>query len=535
MQLTDFHPAQGTFLPGQRVSLVAAVDSPFSETVGFRLLIRRLGEEVELIEGSQDLLAGSQTLHFEWTPPLEPAGYSAALELDSRQAEMISSASTSFDILERWTDFPRYGFLSDFGPGRSDPDAVMNSLLRFHINGLQFYDWQYRHDQLLAPTQEYIDPLGRPLSLKTIHALVDSAHRHGIAALPYLAVYAASAAFGAEHRDWSLYDESGKPMLFGENFLSLMDPSSGKPWSTHLLGECRRALEAAPFDGLHIDQYGEPKRAWNMESQPVDLPEAFVDFIQAAGEQHPGKAVVFNCVGNWPIDRVALSPVAFPYIEVWPPEVQYRQLARIVLEAVRLSGGKPVVIALYLPAERPGNILLADALILACGGTRIELGEQSRLLADPYFPRHQPISEGLLNKLRSTYDYAVRNGEWLMPYALTGSRREEWAQGVSEPGFIELPASIWAVARRVAQGITVQFVNFSGLDENLRWDEEHPAPAACREIPVRVQLKARPERVSWDSPEESCAARSLPFTYENGELRLTIPSLHYTGLIHIHG
>jgi dextranase len=298
-----------------------------------------------------------------------------------------------------------------------------------------------------------------------------------MAALPYLAVYAASAPFWAEHPRWALYDEQAKPIPFGEDFLGLMDPSAGRLWSAHLLDECWRALEGIPFDGLHIDQYGEPRRVWNADHEQVDLPRAFVDFIRAARAGSPDKAVLFNCVGNWPIEAVAPSPVDFPYIEVWPPDVEYHHLARIVRDAVRLSGGKPAVIALYLPAGRPENVLLADAVILASGGTRIELGERSRLLADPYFPRHQHIPEGLLARLRITYDDAVRNGEWLMPYALSGPEREEWAEGISDPGFIELPASVWTVARRTAGGITIQLVNFSGLPEGLRWDKEHSSSA----------------------------------------------------------
>ncbi len=73
--------------------------------------------------------------------------------------------------------------------------------------------------------------------------------------------------------------------------------------------------------------------------------------------------------------------------------------------------------ALYLPADRPTNIRLADALIFSCGGSRIELGEGERLLADPYFPKHQPLTPELRTTLRRYYDFAVRYGEWLGPAA----------------------------------------------------------------------------------------------------------------------
>src|SRR4030095_13714023 len=108
-----------------------------------------------------------------------------------------------------------YGFLADFSASRLDPDMVLKKLTRFHVNGLQFYDWQYRHDQLLSRTETYIDPLGREMSLASVRALVHAAHRHGMAAMPYLAIYAASAEFWRSHPDWALYDQVESPIAFG--------------------------------------------------------------------------------------------------------------------------------------------------------------------------------------------------------------------------------------------------------------------------------------------------------------------------------
>ena len=223
-------------------------------------------------------------------------------------------------------------------------------------------------------------------------------------------------------------------------------------------------MDAISFDGLHIDQYGDPKQAWNAQGSPVDLPQAFIDFIQAASDQHPDQTILFNAVGNWPIEALMDSAVDFLYIEVWPPDVEYRHLAEIVLDAVRLSRGKAVVIALYLPASRPANNLLADAVTLACGGTRIELGEDARLLSDPYFPKHEEISPALFSELRKLSDYMVRNGEWLRPYNLFPAEQEEWAQAELSPEFISTNASIWTVVRTFPKSFVIQLVNFTNLE-----------------------------------------------------------------------
>jgi dextranase len=239
-------------------------------------------------------------------------------------------------------------------------------------------------------------------------------------------------------------------------------------------------------------------------------------------------------VGNWPIEALAGSEVAFLYIEIWPPNVEYVHLAEIVLNAVRLSHGKAVVIALYLPADRPANNLLADAVILACGGTRIELGENGRLLSDPYFPKHEEISPRLAAELRRLSDFAVRNGEYLMPYNLSPDEKEVWSYAELNPGFISTDPALWTLARKYPGQMVVHLVNFSGLDPQQRWDEAHEFPVPCQNVKVKAQLTRRPSKILWDIPEKSDGPQELYFEYEHGTLTFQVPQINITGLVAIH-
>jgi dextranase len=534
MRILDFYPSQGSFSPDETVTFLIQLETSVPQDITLRIFIQHLTDQPIVIEQTLQFVPGEQTVQMYWMPPAKPAGYSARLEILPANDVHTLNAKTAFDVLSSWTDFPRYGFLTDFSASPVEPEAVLKKLTRFHINGLQFYDWQYRHDQLLAPTEEYIDPLGREMSLASVRKLVDVTHQFGMAAMPYLAIYAASADFWRAHPDWALYDEAGSPIPFGENFLGLMDPSAGSPWSGHLLAEAARTLESIPFDGLHIDQYGEPKQAWDVHYHSVDLPRAFVDFTQSASDQHPDKTILFNAVGNWPIEALAESAVDFMYIEVWPPEVEYRHLAEIVLNAVRLSRGKAVVIALYLPASHPANNILADAVILACGGTRIELGENARLLSDPYFPKHEEISSDLYSELRNFSDFMVRNGEWLRPYILTANEKELWAEGELNPEFIYIDDSIWTIVRSYPNSIVIQLVNFSGLDPHQRWDEAHDAPTLCRNVSVNIQMSQQPTQIFWDCPERIGGFQALTFEYSNGTLMFRIPQINFIGLVAIY-
>lgn len=533
MQIKEFLPIQGCFTPGEKVVFKVEIESEQDVIAVLAISIRHLDEVPNRIVRPLRL-GGWESLQVEWQPPFEPAGYGATAELFDEAGKMISQVDTSFDVLDKWSDFPRYGFLTDFSAERPDPEATIMALNRFHINGLQFYDWQFRHDKLLAPATDYTDPLGRHMSLAAIQNLVVAAGNHGMAAMPYLAVYAASAKFWREHLEAALYDRSGQPIPFGEDFLGLMNPEEGSAWRGHLLEECAKALKAISFAGLHIDQYGEPKEVWDAAGQQVNLPAAFSGFIRAARAQHPEKTILFNAVGNWPIKDLAASPLDFMYIEIWPPDVHYHDVAKIVLEAVSLSGGKPVVIALYLPADRPENVMQANAIIAACGGTRIELGENNRLLTDPYFPKHQAISPELENDLSHYYDYLVEYGEWMQSYSIRTDERQIWAQARFKPEEIIIDQAIWAVARQYPNGLAVNLVNFNGLEPEQTWDKPHASPSDCREVTVRIKAGKRPEKILWAYPEQTEGPETLNFDYENEHITFRLPSLKLLGVIFIH-
>ena len=192
------------------------------------------------------------------------------------------------------------------------------------------------------------------------------------------------------------------------------------------------------------------------------------------------------------------------------------------------------MISLYLPASSPANNLLADAVIIACGGTRIELGEEARLLSDPYFPRHEEISPELDSALRQLSDFAIRNGEWLRPYTLSMSEKEIWAEGELNSGLIATNDSILTVARRYPKSLIVQLVNFNGLDWHPHWDETHPFPTPCWKVSIRIQMSQRPSQIFWDCPEKTDSPQALDFEYSNGKLTFQVPQINFIGLVTIH-
>lgn len=489
MKLIDFYPQKGTFKPGESVIFEVELQAENPTQAEIQLTIWHLVDIISSISKTVKLSPGEQRLYISFTPPQEsPKGYGVLCELFSEGGQVVSNKTTAFDVLQDWTIYPRYGFLTEFIPDREDINTTLTSLSRYHVNGLQFYDWQYKHECLLPPNQEYIDPLGRSLSLKTVRDLIQAAHNHGIAAMPYVAIYAATLDFWKDHPQWALYNEVGESLTFMD-FLGLMDPSPDKPWIDHLQKTCAQVLSELDFDGLHVDQYGDPRVAYNYRGAQIDLPDAFVKFIDNFKRENPSTAIVFNAVKNWPIEALATSSQDFIYIEVWPPETSYHELVKIVSLARKLSSGKPVVIAIYLPEDRISNIRLADALIISCGGTRIEIGEKNRLLTDPYFPNHKPILEEFVPILRNYLDFVVCYGELIGPHA---------DHDESIP--ISIPRDIWGTVRRSTGWLTVCIVNLSGLSE-AGWDHDHSAPIRMENVPVSISYPGKVRQVWCGNPD----------------------------------
>lgn len=520
VSLQSFHPSKGMYCPEEAASFLLELTVSSEVDAVLELEIFKNAEVIFSKEWAVQLEEGKSLLSLDWKPAENAyGGFGVELSLCVSGCNLLK-ASTAVDIHDSWIEFPRYGFLMDFSPHRDIPSFEW--LKQNHINCLQFYDWQFRHDTLLADADRYLDPFEREMSLETIRSLIASAHEAGMAAMPYLAVYAASLDFWRAHPEWALYDEKGDPLTF-HDFLGYMDPSPGGGWEQHLLRECARVDDRLDFDGFHVDQYGEPKLAWNSKGAQVDLPGAFRTFIAALKETSIGKPVVFNAVGNWPIEELAASDVDFVYIEIWPPDTRYEDLADIVQESKRLSNGKPVVIALYIPSDRPVNLRLAEAILFANGASHILLGEEGLLLTDPYFPKSDPVPKDTETWLRRYWDFLIRYQGLLGPGAahVSGQRYDVGSEDVL------------LYVRRKGSVEFVQLINFSGIDQK-EWNREHHAPDLLKGLNLSVHNAGPVECVMAASPDSDNPGM-VPVVWEvvDGTLMIEIPECVYWTCVYI--
>ncbi len=457
--------------------------------------------------------------------PLPPGAY--GLRLCFPQGEIWEGA---FDVVSDHREVTRYGFLADFSSRESGEEDVA-WLRDLHINAVQYYDWMYRHDRLLAPESPYQDPMGRQTDLEVIARKLRTCKEMGMRSLAYGAVYAATPETYAAHPDWAMYTLSGKPMTFAD-WLYYMDVSHGSGWCDHIVEEFRSAV-AYGFNGIHMDTYGFPKHVWDHRGQPVDLSQELPLLIgrcaQAVRNQDADSGVIFNAVNNWPVDTVATTSQDAVYIEVWPPHDTYFDLYTLIREA-KLRGGRQVVLAAYLKSFRGPDLAgaqrsfrLAWAAICASGGTQLVLGEYHGLLQDSYYVHYAHLRPGFVHTVQRYCDFLVRYSDLL--YNDTGMDITKTASGgINEDVCFTSPdccfstdaqgGSVWTILRESSGRLTVQLINLLGNDNHWNRPKAESRPASG--IQIRLRLDRDVTGAYFASPDApSLQAVGLPCRWED--------------------
>jgi len=335
-----------------------------------------------------------------------------------------------------------------------------------------------------------------------------------MATIAYGAVYGPEPEFILDRPDWLLYDAAGEPLHLIERFY-ITDLRPGG-WREHILGEFESAIRDMGFDGIHMDQYGFPKLAYDSDGELVDVGAQFGPLIDEAATRvaavRDGAAVIFNAVNAWPLTAVAGSDQAAVYIEVWSPHDTYRDLVALVRSA-RAASGKQAILAAYLRAfHEPGSaaewsLRFATAVINAAGGHHLLLGEGDAVLREPYYPDHGRLTHDGLSVARRYYDHTAANAHYLHAGDLQPVE-SYYATGINTAlNLVGAPASVspeagkvWiAIAQRPGQYV-VNLVNLTGMDDE-QWDVARSEPPALEGLRLECEPFIRIQRVTYASPD----------------------------------
>ena len=504
-------------------------------------------------------------------PDADGRGYALEVEALDEQQNVLTSAFTAVDVSSSWTKFPRYGYVWDFTPS-ADAESKADEMARYHLNGVQFYDWQYRHHRpLAADLSGWRDWSGRWISGDTVRAYLRAAHDRGMACMAYNMIYAANETYLTDgsgvQADWRLVRANGTDFTCDMDaklgsvgvlqYFNLLNPD----WQSYIFAQENRVFEAFDFDGWHGDTIGEngPMRTadggplgYDADGKPIYLvKDGYTAFLNAAKAAIGDKYLAFNPVGAQGIENVNVSAVDVLYTEFWPWDRNangrlyddYYTLHRAILGACEQSGGKSLIVAAYVnyrnpkAAFNPASVRMLDCVVFASGGSRIELGNGGNMLSDEYFPADgkKRMDDGLRSAVGRLYDFLVAYENLLRDGQRPVSRTVRLENlPVSTDGRSD---TVWCFAKADSSTEIYHFLNLTGTDDGWRDEEQTKKPPIAHEN-VKTRLYTDyPVREVWLASPDGESPLPLPLEFQTGRdangayAEFTQPALEYWNLI----
>jgi len=557
-------PTKAQYKPGEDIILTLRWSSNVGNALNFHWNLMELDRI--LLSGTGNFAGGAQLQECHIFLPAMPensGAYGVFVTALSEDELSRLTAETAFDVASHWNEAPRYGFLSDFTPDDGADSSDVAFLNRHHINIVQFYDWMFRHDQLVPDKNEFTDPLGRLISLSVVRGKIAELRKHGIASMAYAAIYASLGDYLEKHPNQGLYRNDGERYSLA-NYFYIMDFSRDSRWTEHIIGEFRKVIDFG-FDGLHLDQYGFPKKAIrrvNGQNEVISLKDMYPEFINRAKEiltqKSPNTGLIFNNVSNYPVRTTSTANQDAIYIEVWDPLTHLRDLKQIIDRARELSN-KQVILAAYLPAFHPDHPLAQEeaeigatvtmAVIFACGGYHLLLGEHENVLTEGYYPKYGRISDKFKQTLIHYYDFIVMYRHLLYDMALEDLSMT-FSGGINteivfaKEGYLFSPNqhlnSIWTIIKEKQGFIVLHAINLYGLDNDIWHKGNKNSPPEISDIYIAVEVLEEIEGVFWASPDGSTIQpQSLDYAWisreeHNGKyISFMLPRLEYWSMVYI--
>jgi dextranase len=497
---------------------------------------------------------GNQAI-WEWdTPNQNNTGYMIEVYLQSDDHKLIDHMNIAVDVSSDWGKFPRYGYLADFhAMDNQSMETVISRLNRFHINGVQFYDWQFKHHQPVKwnkglPANQWPDIANRPVSFDTVKGYIQLAQARNMKTMNYNLLFGAysNAEIDGVNPEWALFkdghrvqqDKHPLPDSWASD-IYILDPSN-KEWRDYIIREEKKVFEVLPFDGWHVDQLGDRGPVFDYEGNLVSLTKSYSPFIKQA-QQELQVDFVMNAVEQFGQIAISEAPVKFLYTEVWNRHPGYISLKDIIDQNNKISNGSlNTVLAAYVNYDlsnapgsfNPPGVLFANAVIFASGGSHLSIGEN--MLSKEYFPHKNLIVPAELElKLIDYYDFLVAYQN-LLRDEVTETALEINAS--SEVKISSMPSigSIWTFSKRKDNRDILQLINFTEA-AHLKWNDtagDQKQPSVMKDITFTVAVDREIKEVWFASPDVyHGSATNLEFIQEGEHISFTLPNLEYWSMV----
>lgn len=579
MKIADVYTDKARYAPGETVQVeIALKDAPERHTtpavlkIAFRHLSNQIGPVI-----SKSIPAGanlSVPVIVQWTPPRRDfSGYFVDVRLLNQKGTEVDRSQTAVDVSSEWNRFPRYGYLAHYCKSEgAKPAQWIAQLNKFHIDGLEYYDFQNRHERPLAgtiehPAAHWHDIAGREVDRAILDAFLKNAHQHNMMSMAYDSSYSAYADAFTDGEgvklQWATWPGPHTPRtLANAESLELPKGSSwttprliymnqdNSEWQHYIFGQMATLFRVYPFDGWHIDTFG-TKGGYAYDGSYVNFIAGFRPFVdKAKAALH--KRVVLNTVNAWGQAETALSTADFVYSELWEDHETYSSILSAADQVHTVNPAAGLVFAAYLqrsgkdghvdPPPKQFNasgVLLTDAAIFASGAAHIELGDGDRMLSSEYFPADNAysISPDLYASLRHYYDFLTAY-ENVLRYRVSPAAALAVVNGFPSAPDGE-PNTIWTIARHKNNETIVHFINLLGSNDP-HWRDvraNRPEPQLLHKIQVRIYCDStKLASAHWASPDvDGGRLHSLNFWagHQDGRsyVDITLPSLKYWDMV----
>lgn len=549
----DLNTDKACYAPGEAVRFTAS-DVP----AGARIRYRNGAEVIK----DEPLTATSWT----WTPGgADFTGYMAEVYRQEQDNSETVLGTIAVDVSSDWTRFPRYGFVATFDGSKLADGVIENEMAylnRCHINGVQFQDWHNKHHWPLGGTRDnlldvYKDIANRDVYTSVVKKYIDVQHGLGMKSMFYNLCFGAldDAATDGVKEEWYAFRNTSRgdkdmhslPSSW-KSSIYLVDPSNTE-WQQYIGDRNDDVYANFAFDGYQIDQLGQRADLYDWNGTKINLPKGYGSFIDAMKTRHPEKRLVMNAVSSYGASQIAGSgKVDFCYNEVWGDEPDFEDLHRIIkANDTYSSNSLRTVFAAYMNYDKAGStsgefntpgILMADAVMMALGGSHLELGDH--MLSREYFPASPlAMTEELRTAMIRYYDFmtAYQNllrGTSTQSEFQSGLACADASKKVSVAAWPPKRGNVTTYARKVGNANVIHLLNFRNID-NLSWRDlngTRTAPRLTLDLPLTVDYPTKVNRIWTASPDyHGGAVVELPFTQTDGKVTFTLPSLKYWAMI----
>ena len=497
------------------------------------------------------------TAVFSWVPPVTNyQGYLVSVSVTDLTNNVLDSGSSAVDVSSDWSKFPLYGYVAQYGSGL-DAYHTMWLLKNYHLNGIEFYDWQWKHHIPYNPNSIWPDVANRTIYESTVTNYIAAAHGYDMMTMNYnsygmayanyqtdgsgvtlsMGIFSGSPASNGNQYGYQLPATWATTNLYGFN-------NRDTNWQNYIYGREQDVFNNFAFDGWHIDTVGQ-HTAYDYSGTFFSLDDYNPQFINNA-KTALGKRMTFNTVDAGGENQVAQSAnVDFVYSELWSANANYNDFNNRV-NNVRTYCSKALVMPAYMDTglssgyfNEPG-VLLADAAMFACGGAHLELGDGNEMLNNDYFPNDSNVlmTSSLTAAMHAYYDFLV-GYENLLRGDTVSANNTVTITGVAT-STNGSAGTVWAISKKTLGYNIIHLVNLLN-STNAAWNDYNgacPVPPTLGNLAIKMYYTGSIGGGNlWYATPDTNYGSATQLSYTTGSdgggnfINFTVPQLQYWDMI----